>query len=100
LGSIVGMLIISGINSTDDFNSQNSSFTDFFVNLFVSVGSKAGFLFFSIMAMTVSILYIPYIKNQITGHDKTRWIPFVGGVTVGFGIMAIIDVALHGFGIT
>lgn len=99
LGAIVGVLIISGINSTKDFDSQNAPFTDFLVKLFVSIGSKAGLLFFSIMAMSVSILYVPYIKDHIIGYDKTRWIPFVGGVTVGFGIMAIIDFALHGLGI-
>jgi len=100
LGAIVGVLIISGINSTNDFNSKNVTFDKFLVNLFVNIGSKAGFLFFSIMAMVVSILYVPYIKKRLTGYEKIRWIPFIGGVTIGFGIMAIVDVALHGFGIS
>ena len=62
----------------------------------VAIAGHAALAFFTLMAMAVSIIRIPIIKKRIKRINHTRWIPFVGGVTVGFGIIIAYNFFVNG----
>lgn len=94
LGILLGVGIRYGLGIQDTLDFQNISPDEFFYIFSLALGGLSGFLFFTGMTMAVSVLNIPYIKEKIPGDSV--WIPLIGGVTIGFGIMVFLDFSING----
>ncbi len=77
-----------------DFEKDGSE--EIMLKIPLALGGYAGYLFFTFMAMAVSILYIPHINERLTNHNATAHIPYVGGATVGIGINLAHKISIHG----
>ena len=94
LGVILGLFIRIGIGIAYSIDYKNTEPVSFYYGIPLALGGYAGLLFFTIMTMVVSVVNIPYIRRRIQGDS--RWVPFVGGVALGFGIMAIFQLLMSG----
>jgi len=74
----------------------NSNPEEIMLGIPLALGGYAGYLFFTIMAMVVSILTIPYIKDKLTNLNNRAHIPYIGGATVGFGINLVYKIMIYG----
>lgn len=96
LGVFCGIGILLGIDSAYGIDYQNATVDDFTYGIPVAIGGQAALAFFTLMAMAVSIIRIPKIERKLKRVTSTRWIPFVGGVTVGFGIIYAYNFFVYG----
>lgn len=96
LGIFCGLGILLGIDSAYRIDYQNATADDFTYGIPVAIGGHAALAFFTLMAMAVSIIRIPRIERKIKRVNNTRWLPFVGGVTVGFGIINAYNFFVNG----
>ncbi len=87
LGVFCGLGILLGIDSAYGIDYQKADAVDFTYGIPVAIGGHAALAFFTLMAMTVSIIRISRVERKLKRANNTKWIPFVGGVTVGFGII-------------
>jgi len=96
LGIPTGLGILIALNFAYGVDYQNTSPFNLTSGILLAVGGYAGSLFFTLMAMAVSVLNTRYIRTKISGIENTRWVPFIGGVTVGFGIMTVTNFIING----
>ena len=96
LGVFCGLGILLGIKSAYEIDYQEAESIDFTYGIPVAIGGHAALAFFTLMAMAVSIIRIPKIERKLKRVNNTRWIPFVGGGTVGFGIIYAYNFFFNG----
>jgi len=93
-GAVLGLFISIGIEIAYGIDYQNAEPVSFYYGIPLALGGYAGFYFFTIMAMAVSIIHIPYIKSKIPGDSVL--VPCIRGATFGFGIVILSQLFLYG----
>jgi UDP-N-acetylmuramyl pentapeptide phosphotransferase/UDP-N-acetylglucosamine-1-phosphate transferase len=86
-----------GLNTAYDLNYiENDLHLLVYGILLVTLG-YSGLLFFTIMAILVSVMRIPYVKDRIEKkYGETLVTPFIEGAALGLGIHAILEFVTNG----
>lgn len=93
-GIFLGVIIMWGIEITHGNDYQNTDVLSFLFRILLAFGAYSGMYYFIAMAMVVSITRIPLIKRNLSGSSP--WIPIVEGTTLGFGVMAFLQLFWYG----
>lgn len=94
-GFFLGLMTMVAVEITRGTNYPVVDVRSFLIWLYLKFAGNSGLYYFTAMAMVVSIVHIPIIKQKLSG--SSRWIPVVEGGTLGLGTMLFLQLYWHGF---